>query len=340
MTPDPADPREAEGVLNPACARSSAGKLVLFPRVVAAGNFSRIGRATVTFDEAGRPTGVQRDGYALEPAEPYERNPVTAGVEDPRITTIPALGLHVMTYTGFGPDGPRIAVAVSRDLENWQRLGLVRFADTGLGVDLNRYDNKDAVLFPEPVPGPDGRLCIAMLHRPCFDLPGQTVAQGAPLPAGVTDSRPGIWISYVPLDQVQGNSAGLVNVSGHRPVAFPEFAWESLKIGAGTPPVRVPQGWLLLHHGVSGRIVPGVAQQQGVNYAAGAMILDAADPSRVTQRTPQPLLSPATADERSGIVPNVVFPTAIDVRSASEADVYYGMADSKIGVARLTLGRP
>lgn len=36
------DPLEAEGVLNPASARGPDGQLYLFPRLVAAGNFSRI----------------------------------------------------------------------------------------------------------------------------------------------------------------------------------------------------------------------------------------------------------------------------------------------------------
>jgi predicted GH43/DUF377 family glycosyl hydrolase len=35
-------------------------------------------------------------------------------------------------------------------------------------------------------------------------------------------------------------------------------------------------------------------------------------------------------------VPRVVFPTGVDVRGDS-VDVYYGMADSRIGVARATL---
>lgn len=38
-----------------------------------------------------------------------------------------------------------------------------------------------------------------------------------------------------------------------------------------------------------------------------------------------------------GVVPNVVFPTAIDRRSEHEADVYYGMADARIGAFRLTM---
>jgi predicted GH43/DUF377 family glycosyl hydrolase len=44
---------------------------------------------------------------------------------------------------------------------------------------------------------------------------------------------------------------------------------------------------------------------------------------------------PETKEEREGRVPNVVFPTAIDVRDGGEADVYYGMADFRIGAARL-----
>jgi len=54
----------------------------------------------------------------------------------------------------------------------------------------------------------------------------------------------------------------------------------------------------------------------------------------VIRRTEEPLLSAETEEERSGIVPNVVFPTAIE--QVGDAHwVFYGMADSKIGVAKL-----
>jgi predicted GH43/DUF377 family glycosyl hydrolase len=55
----------------------------------------------------------------------------------------------------------------------------------------------------------------------------------------------------------------------------------------------------------------------------------------VTARSSEPLLEPEAEGERDGIVPNVVFPTGIDERGDGTADVYYGMADSRIGVARL-----
>jgi predicted GH43/DUF377 family glycosyl hydrolase len=66
------------------------------------------------------------------------------------------------------------------------------------------------------------------------------------------------------------------------------------------------------------------------------MLLDAEAVWRVTARSKEPLLEPETDEERKGIVPNVVFPTAADDRGDGTADVYYGMADSRIGVARLT----
>ena len=50
MAPDPDDPREAGGVCNPACARGPDGELYLFPRLVAEGNYSRVGLARVRFD--------------------------------------------------------------------------------------------------------------------------------------------------------------------------------------------------------------------------------------------------------------------------------------------------
>src|SRR5436309_1018698 len=109
MAPDPRDPREAGGVLNPAATRGPDGQLYLLPRLVAAGNYSRIGLARVLFSQGGTPVGVERLGVVLEPQAPYELNPDTGGgVEDPRITYIAARGLYVMTYTAFGPAGPRM----------------------------------------------------------------------------------------------------------------------------------------------------------------------------------------------------------------------------------------
>lgn len=334
MTPDPDDPHEAEGVLNPGSGRGPDGELYLLPRLVAAGNVSRVGLARVVVED-GVPVGVERRGVVLEPDRGWERGVGNAGVEDPRVTWIETLGLHVMTYVAFGPLGPRTAVAVSEDLKEWRRLGpaLFRF-DDALDMDLNLFHNKDTVFFPEPVTAPDGREALAVLHRPMWNLSETKPGEGVRVPAGIDDERQSIWIAYIPLDAVRDDLSALVLWEQSRMLAGPQYAFEELKIGGGPAPLRVPEGWLVIHHGVTGVIDDAFAQQQNVNYAAGAMLLDADDPTRVLDRTSEPLLAPETDDERSGIVPNVVFPTAIEEIDGAHY-VFYGMADSKIGVALL-----
>jgi predicted GH43/DUF377 family glycosyl hydrolase len=322
MEPNLADPREAGGVLNPATARGPDGQLYLLPRLATLENYSRIGLARVVFNRRGAPVGVERLGVVLEPQAPYECNAWTGGgVEDPRVTHLAARGLYVMTYTAYGPDGPRLAAALSRDLIHWRRLGLVRFAPLG-GLDLATLDNKDGVLFPEPLPAPDGRLALALIHRPTFVSPQRPVPE----------HRPSIWLSYAPLEEIVARKH--VVFGQHHLLAAPEQGWEHLKVGAGAPPLRLGQSWLVFYHGVSGRLGPGAP---GLCYRAGALLLDAREPRRILYRSGRSLLAPRVRAEHSGVTPHVVFPTGWDVRSQSTIDLYYGMADSRIGVARTCL---
>jgi predicted GH43/DUF377 family glycosyl hydrolase len=335
MSPDVDRREEAEGVLNPAVATDGDGTVWMFPRLVGVGNYSRIGRVELIRDGDGT-MSVRRDGIALEPERTWESGGEHGGTEDPRITRIPELGIFVMTYVAFGPTGPRTALAVSDDARSWRRLGPVQFAfDDGLDLDLNLFPNKDMVFFPEVVPGPDGVPSIALLHRPMWDLSFVRPAHDVRLPDVISDTRPSIWISYVPVEEVRRDLAALARPGAHRELAGPEQEWESLKIGAGPSPLRVPEGWLLLYHGVSGAIVGSAfTPQSDVHYAVGAMLLDADDPTRILARTAEPLMTPDTAEEREGIVSNVVFPTAIERIDGADY-VFYGMADSRIGVAEL-----
>ena len=94
------------------------------------------------------------------PFEVYERY----GIEDPRITPID--GKFYITYTAFGPYGPRVGIGVTEDFKRFERLALV-----------TEVDNKDAVLFPEKI---DGKY--VMIDRP----------------AGFGGARGDIWIQFSP----------------------------------------------------------------------------------------------------------------------------------------------
>jgi predicted GH43/DUF377 family glycosyl hydrolase len=126
----------------------------------------------------------------------------------------------------------------------------------------------------------------------------------------------------------------------HHRLASPVSPWERLKIGGGTPPILTRYGWMIVYHGVSEIDAPETDRHM-LRYSAGVMIFSKEHPLVITYRSVEPVLTPMLPQERDGTVDNVVFPTGIDRRDdlgiPDRFDVYYGMADNRIGVARLDL---
>jgi predicted GH43/DUF377 family glycosyl hydrolase len=343
MEADPRSANETGGVLNPGGVRGADGQLYLFPRLVARGNFSRIGIARVRFNDDGDPIGVERLGIALEPEAEYELRSDGGGCEDARITFVEELKRYVMSYAALGPDGPRIALAASEDLFHWERLGLATFRECDCMEcqvdDFRTIDNKDAVLFPRAICGPTGEDDFAIIHRPLF--PGTDAPERArnAKPRAADVPKQNIWISYTPSEPAHENRRCLCDFRSHHRLAFPIANWEHLKIGGGTPPFLTKHGWLIFYHGVC-ECEPDRSSLDGpkLRYSAGVLVLSEKRPHVIRYRAKSPVLEPELPEEMSGTVANVVFPTAVDQRSdlgePNRIDVYYGMADSRIGVAR------
>jgi len=213
------------------------------------------------------------------------------------------------------------------------------------GIDFVHVNNKDACLFPVAMPNHAGKPQMAMLHRPLF--PGTCPeAPGSTSTYSIMDrDHESIWISYCPMDEdgLQPEQPALFN--SHLRLAAPVAPWEALKIGGGTPPMLTKHGWLVLYHGVQ-ELTDGPNENNEnhpFRYSAGVMILAKEDPMVIRYRSADPVLTPLLPAERHGMVPNVVFPTGIDRRDdigqPDRFDVYYGMADDRIGVARLDVPR-
>ncbi|MDG5799002.1 glycoside hydrolase family 130 protein [Marinilabiliaceae bacterium ANBcel2] len=160
--------------------------------------------------------------------------------------------------------------------------------------------NRNGVLFPEKINGK-----YAMLSRPSDN--GHT-------PFG------DIYISYSPDMKFWGEHRSVMKVAD-----FEKSAWQCTKIGAGSVPIRVSDGWLMFYHGV-------INTCRGFRYSMGAAILDANNPSKVLYRSQPYLLAPNEAYELTGDVPNVVFPCAT-LTDNEKIAVYYGAADTVIALA-------
>jgi predicted GH43/DUF377 family glycosyl hydrolase len=244
-----------------------------------------------------------------------------------------------MTYAAFSPHGPRIAMAESEDLFHWKRLGLATYAHWH-GIDLSSVDDKDASLFPVAIPNSSGQHELGMLHRPLF--PGTRPEETAchPTSREVDLDHESIWISYCPPALNGAEPECLDRFTSHHRLATPVSPWERLKIGAGTPPILTRHGWLIVYHGVS-EVTGAGGDGHHLCYSAGVMVLSQRHPRVIRYRSVDPVLTPVLPQERDGTVANVVFPTGIDRRddlgTPDRLDVYYGMADNRIGVARLDL---
>lgn len=201
-------------------------------------------------------------------------------------------GRFYFTYVAVSRHGPATALASTNDFRTFTRHGVIFCPE-----------NKDVVLFPEQVGG-----SFVAIHRPV---------------CGTPFTRPEMWVARSP---------DLLHWGAHAPLALSGGAWQSGRVGAGPPPVRVADGWLAMYHG---NRHPTRAGEVG-SYYGGALLLDATDPARVLKRTAEPFMVPEAEFERAGFVPNVVFPTGV-VQDGETLLVYYGAADAVTAVAEFEL---
>jgi predicted GH43/DUF377 family glycosyl hydrolase len=102
--------------------------------------------------------------------------------------------------------------------------------------------------------------------------------------------------------------------------------WDSQKIGIAGPPIKTPKGWLLIYHGVS----------KTATYRLGAVLLDLKNPSIVLSRSVDTIFEPLQAYEKVGQVKNAVFSCGAVLRGDT-IYIYYGGADTVVGVAKMSL---
>jgi len=204
------------------------------------------------------------------------------------------------------------------DMEGACHLGLAstrdfsRFTFLGMATD---DDTRNGVLFPEKVGGRYLRM----------DRPNRSEVDGG-VRTGST-----IWLS---------ESDDLLRWKRVAPLISGRFHYWDEFIGSGPPPVKTRQGWLHIYHGVAGHF--GSANI----YQAGVVLLDLNDPSKVLGRCRFNVLEPRELYELAGQVPNVVFPSGMIVEQYdaqgfvlpdSPVKVYYGAADTVIGLATTTV---
>jgi predicted GH43/DUF377 family glycosyl hydrolase len=278
-------------------------KVHLLYRAIGDNNLSVIGYAS---SKDGTNIDERLDEPAFVPSMPFDypgplpKNPKKAymsgggygGCEDPRLTKID--DRFYMTYVAFnGWEPPRVAltsIAVDDFLnKNWNW-------DTPKLISKPGVVNKNAVIFPEKINGK-----YVVMHR----------------------VFPNLLIDYV--DDLNFENSFL---EGKHKIPPRDNFWDSRKIGAGAPPMKTKDGWLLIYHAVD--------DKNASQYKIGAMLLDSNDPAKVLYRTNHPIIEPNENYENEGYKSGVVYPCGSVIKD-NNLLVYYGGADTVVCVASQNL---
>jgi predicted GH43/DUF377 family glycosyl hydrolase len=236
-----------------------------------------------------------RDGYHFTVRDEPFMVPSTSGV--------------FKEYEAFGIEDPRITkienryfITYSAYSKHGVRIGLAStedFMQVKRIEMITQADHRNVVLFPETFNG-----LYARLDRPHSEITPWS-----------------IWVSFSPDLKFWGKSQLLF-----KPL---EYHWDQMKIGPGPPPIKTPQGWLVIYHGV-------FPTMDGSVYRLGVALLDLNDPTQVVGIGDRWILQPEETYEVTGYVHNVVFSCGAIDELDGTIKIYWGGADSVMCVGTAT----
>lgn len=295
-------PFEAGGVMNPA-AVVAGGRTHIFYRAVGADGISRIGYAW------------SKNGTTVDEHLPY---PVFAISDMPQSLRPPHPGLVASggTWSGVGIEDPRAVI-----IDDCVYLTFNAFAGWNslrIGISTLRVDDLLARKFKWTAP-----LYLSPpheVHKNWLLFPEKINGKFAVLHSLHSGSRERVLVDY--LDSLENTEIQ----SAYNPKTD-ETAWDSTLRGAGPPPIKTKEGWLVLYHANDAR--------ESYKYKLGALLLDLHDPSRVIARSVRPVLEPDAWYENDG-KPGIVYACGATL-TGDTLRVYYGGGDKVVCVAKTSL---
>ena len=308
---------EAYATFNPA-AVVRAGRVHLLYRAEDSSAAARIGGQT---SRLGLATSADGRRFERRPAPVLypDRDAQTTyewpgGVEDPRLVEAED-GTYVLTYTQWNGKTPRLATATSRDLVTWTKHGPA-LADAS-GGKYRDVESKSGAILTRVVRGADGdeHLVAARVHGRYwmyFNVPDVLIATSDDL------------VHWTPVEDANGHP---LKVLSPRPGYF-----DSWLVEAGPPAVLTARGIVVLYNAGNDRRY-GDSTVPNRAYTAGQALFDARDPVKLLARTDAPFLRPTEPFERIGQYPEGTTFVEGLVPFRGRWLLYYGTADSRVGVA-------
>ncbi len=253
---------------------------------------------------------IRRSAPVFYPANDAENvHEWPGGCEDPRIVETED-GTYVMTYTQWNGRATDAAIATSKDLLQWTKHGPAFARASNPAYTKLSYKSAGIVCRLR-----GDRLVAAKIRGKFWMYWGE----GEVHLATSSDA-----IDWCPVEEAKGHP---ITVLGRRPghfdSAFPEV---------GPPPVLTERGILVLYNGKNDPVY-GDKKLAPETYAAGQALFAADDPARLIARLEEPFFKPEMPFEKTGqYTAGTTFIEGL-VFFKGKWFLYYGCADSLVGVA-------
>lgn len=234
----------------------------------------------------------------------------SGGCEDPRVA-VTQNGLYVLFYTEWNRKLPRLGVATSRDLIHWNKYGPV-FEKAFNGRFFNMA-TKSASILTKMI---GDKQVIAKINGKYWMYWGEHHVYAA-TSSNLTDWQP-----------VLDKDGKLKELISPRRGYFDSDLTE-----CGPPALITKRGILLFYNGKNKPGDEGDTHYSPDSYCAGQVLFDLKDPEKAIARLDVPFLRPMEPFEKSGqYVNGTVFIEGM-VFFKNKWFLYYGCADSRVGVA-------
>jgi predicted GH43/DUF377 family glycosyl hydrolase len=232
-----------------------------------------------------------------------QRHEWPGGVEDPRLVETED-GTFVLTYTQWDRDVPQLAVATSENLVDWTKHG-------PLFPELDRETKSGAIV--SRVVG--NRLVPTRINGRYW------MYWGVPTIYAATSEN---LIDWTPLRDSTGALQPILSPrDGH---------FDAWLVEAGPPAVLTADGIVALYNAGNSR-ARGDASLPDSTYSGGQALFSAEDPTRLLDRADEPFITPEHDYERTGQYERGTTFLEGLVPFRDRWFLYYGAADSRVGVA-------
>ena len=300
---------EESDTFNPA-AIAKNGKIVVLYR--AEDNSGQgIGKRTSRIGYAESKNGIKmkrRKAPVFFPDDNFSELEHPGGCEDPRVAMTED-GLYVMLYTAWNRKTARLAVATSRDLIKWEKHGLA-FGKAYEGRFKDLFCKSGSILTTIQ----NDKIVIKKINGKYFMYWGERAIHAA-----TSDDL----INWQPVLDEQNNLMVLA-----RPR---EGYFDSNLTECGPPALLTDNGIVLMYNGRNDK--KGDSNYPNGAYCAGQFLFDGNNPYKLLDRLDKPFFYPEAPYEKSGqYVQGTVFIEGLAYLKG-KLYLYYGCADSKIGVA-------